>query len=126
MALEKISISGISDVYAVSAIKKEFKKAVNQPWKNSEPYPEYQKKLLADLAVLDIEKAIDLAAFEKLTNEKDLYSIHRPNSRKNVPIIYTIIDRKIIILLTVFLEKNKSDYQNAISVAKNRLKQLQE
>lgn len=29
MALEKISISGISDVYAVSAIKKEFKKAVN-------------------------------------------------------------------------------------------------
>ena len=126
MELEKISISGISDVYAVSAIKKEFKKAVNQPWKNSEPYPEYQKKLLADLAVLDIEKAIDLAAFEKLTNEKDLYSIHRPNSRKNVPIIYTIIDRKIIILLTVFLEKNKSDYQNAISVAKNRLKQLQE
>lgn len=126
MALEKISISGISDVYAVSAIKKEFKKAVNQPWKNSKPYPEYQKKLLADLAVLDIEKAIDLAAFEKLTNEKDLYSIHRPNSRKNVRIIYTIIDRKIIILLTVFLEKNKSDYQNAISVAKNRLKQLQE
>ena len=119
MELEKISISGISDVYAVSAIKKEFKKAVNQPWKNSEPYPEYQKKLLADLAVLDIEKAIDLAAFEKLTNEKDLYSIHRPNSRKNVPIIYTIIDRKIIILLTVFLEKNKSDYQNAISVATN-------
>ena len=89
MALEKISISGISDVYAVSAIKKEIKKAVNQPWKNSEPYPEYQKKLLADLAVLDIEKekAIDLAAFEKLTNEKDLYSIHRPNSRKNVRII---------------------------------------
>jgi mRNA-degrading endonuclease RelE of RelBE toxin-antitoxin system len=129
VALEKISISGISDVYAVSAIKKEFKKAVNQPWKNSDPYPEYQKKLLADLAVLDDiekEKAIDLAAFEKLTNEKDLYSIHRPNSRKNVRIIYTIIDRKIIILLTVFLEKNKSDYQNAISVAKNRLKQLQE
>ena len=54
MELEKISISGISDVYAVSAIKKEFKKAVNQPWKNSEPYPEYQKKLLADLAGLDI------------------------------------------------------------------------
>lgn len=109
-------------------LKKNLKKAVNQPWKNSEPYPEYQKKLLADLAVLDIEKekAIDLAAFEKLTNEKDLYSIHRPNSRKNVRIIYTIIDRKIIILLTVFLEKNKSDYQNAISVAKNRLKQLQE
>ena len=98
MALEKISISGISDVYAVSAIKKEFKKAVNQPWKNSEPYPEYQKKLLADLAVLDIEKAIDLAAFEKLTNEKDLYSIHRPNSRKNERNIYTIIDWKIIIL----------------------------
>ena len=121
MTLEKISISGISDVYAVSAIKKEFKKAVNQPWKNSEPYPEYQKKL-----DIEKEKAIDLAAFEKLTNEKDLYSIHRPNSRKNVRIIYTIIDRKIIILLTVFLEKNKSDYQNAISVAKNRLKQLQE
>lgn len=58
MELEKISISGISDVYAVSAIKKEFKKAVNQPWKNSEPYPEYQKKLLADLAVLDMRSLI--------------------------------------------------------------------
>ena len=91
MALEKISISGISDVYAVSAIKKEFKKAVNQPWKNSDPYPEYQKKLLADLAVLDIEKAIDLAAFEKLTNEKDLYSIHRgyEKNKKNVNKDYT-------------------------------------
>ena len=32
MALEKISISGISDVYAVSAIKKEFKKAVKMQW----------------------------------------------------------------------------------------------
>jgi phage-related protein len=89
---------------------------------------EHVERIQRSLKSLDIEKekAIDLAAFEKLTNEKDLYSIHRPNSRKNVRIIYTIIDRKIIILLTVFLEKNKSDYQNAISVAKNRLKQLQE
>ena len=110
-------------------IKKEFKKAVKiSHGRILTPIQNIKKKLLADLAVLDIEKekAIDLAAFEKLTNEKDLYSIHRPNSRKNVRIIYTIIDRKIIILLTVFLEKNKSDYQNAISVAKNRLKQLQE
>ena len=70
MALEKISISGISDVYAVSAIKKEFKKAVNQPWKNSEPYPEYQKKLLADLAVLDIEK-------EKATRFSSIWKINQ-------------------------------------------------
>lgn len=80
MELEKISISGISDVYAVSAIKKEFKKAVNQPWKNSEPYPEYQKKLLADLAVLDIEKEKAITRYG-ITLGKQRIQFHNKNSK---------------------------------------------
>ena len=94
MELEKINIDGVNDTYALSVIKKEFKDAVNEPWKEVEPWQGYQKKLLQDLAVLDLskEKAIDLPQFEKLSGEENLYCIHRPRSRKNIRIIYTIYD----------------------------------
>ena len=90
------------------------------------PWQRYQKKLIQDLAVLDIEKeqAIDLPQYEKLSGEDKLYSIRHPETKKNVRIIYTIVDGAIVILLVAFLEKNDGDYQNAINVAKQRLKWL--
>ncbi len=62
---------------------------------------------MQDLAVLDMEKerAIDLPQYEKLSGEKELYSIRHPESKKNVRIIYTISDDVIVILLVAFLEK---------------------
>ena len=128
MTLEKIDIEGLNDVYALSIVQKEFKKAVNEQWKSNPPWKRYQKKLIEDLAVLDTEKekAIDLPQYEKLRDEEKLYSIRHPETKKNVRVIYTIAEGKIIILLVAFLEKNAGDYQKAIAVAKKRLKWLEE
>ena len=125
MELEKIRIEGINHTYAISSLKKEFRKAVDEPWKEKEPWERYQKKLIQDLTVLEQEKesAIDLQQFEKLNGVDRLYSIRHPESRKNVRIIYTI-DEDVIILLTAFLEKNSGDYKRAIDTAKKRLKWL--
>lgn len=126
MELEKIDIYGLNDIYALSVVRKEFIKAANEQWKEEEPWQRYQKKLLQDLAVLEVEKerAVDLPQYEKLSGEEKLYSIRHPKTKKNIRVIYTIVQGKII-LLTSFLEKNDGDYQNAIKVAKRRLKKLE-
>ena len=125
MELEKIRITGINNTYAISNVKKEFRKAVDEPWKEESPWKRYQKKLIMDLAVLEQEKerVIDLQQFEKLSGVERLYSIRHPESRKNVRVIYTI-EEDAIILLTAFLEKSSGDYQRAINTAQKRLKWL--
>ena len=127
MELEKLDMNGLNDIYALSVVRKEFIKAVNEKWKTNPPWQRYQKKLMQDLAVLDIEKerAIDFPQYEKLRDEDNLYSIRHPKTKKNVRVLYTIADGSIVILLVAFLEKNDGDYDNAISVAKRRLKWLQ-
>lgn len=107
MELEKIDINGLNDIYALSVVQKEFTKSVNEQWKSNPPWQRYQKKLIQDLAVLDMEKerAIDLPQYEKLNGEKELFSIRHPESKKNVRIIYTIVEGGIVVLLVAFLEK---------------------
>jgi mRNA-degrading endonuclease RelE of RelBE toxin-antitoxin system len=126
LELEKIEINGIDNVYVLSVVKKEFRKAVDESWKDNPPWQRYQKKLIQDLSVLDMEKerAIDLAQFEKLAGEDNLYSIRHPESKKNLRILYTIVDGAVILLIA-FLEKNDGDYQNAITTAKNRINFLE-
>ena len=117
MELEKLRIMGINDTYAISNVKKEFMKAVNEPWRERPPWKRYLKKLIEDLAVLEQkkERAIDLPQFEKLAGVDRLYSIRHPESKKNVRIIY-VIEEDSIILLIAFLEKNGGDYQRAIEI----------
>lgn len=105
--------------------KKEFRKAVDEPWKDDPPWERYQQKLIEDLAVLEQEKerAIDLQQFEKLNGVDRLYSIRHPESKKNIRVIYTIAEG-VVILLTAFLEKNGGDYQRAIKTAQKRLQWL--
>ena len=107
MELEKLEITGLSNTYAIANVKKEFQKAVDEPWKEVPPWQRYLKKLIADLAVLEQEqeRAIDFPQYEKLAGVDNLYSIRHPESRKNVRVIYTIIEGTIV-LLTAFLEKN--------------------
>ena len=126
MELEKIDITGIEDTYMLSVLKKKIRKAVEEQWKADPPWKRYQKKLIEDLAVLDMEKkeAVALPQFEKLSGEEDLYSIRHPESKKNFRVIYTIYEGNIIILLIAFLEKNDGDYKKAIRVAKKRLEWL--
>ena len=122
MELERIVASGLTNIYSLSTVQKEFRNSV----KDEEPYPRYQKKLLQDLAVLEDlkEEAITLPQFEKLTGEDRLYSIRHPRSQKNIRLLYTIEEGTIIILLCAFLEKSTNDYKKAIAVAKKRLKWL--
>lgn len=122
MDLEKICIPGIDNTYAISNVKKEFRKAVDEPWKETPPWKRYQQKLIEDLAVLEQEKerAVDLQQFEKLNGVERLYSIRHPESKKNVRVIYTI-ENDVVILVTAFLEKNAGDYQRAIATAKKEI-----
>ena len=125
MELERLNIEGIHNVYALSVVQKEFRKAVNEQWKSNPPWQRYQKKLIQDLAVLSVEKecAIDLPQYEKLADEDRLYCIRHPETKKNVRVIYTIAEGAII-LLVAFLEKNDGDYKRAIRIANNRLNGL--
>ena len=125
MYLENIKINGLDDIYIISNVRKEFEKAVNEAWKEKPPWERFQKKLIADLAVLSElkERAIDLQQFEKLSGEKELYSIRHPETKKNIRVVYTI-DEHQIILLTAFLEKNDGDYLRAIRTARKRLEWL--
>lgn len=126
MRLEKLDIEGLKDIYALDVIRKEFEKAVTEHWRENPPRQRYQKKLLQDLAVLgdEKEKAIDFPQYEKLSGEENLYSIRHPETKKNMRVIYTIVDDNAVILLTAFLEKNAGDYQKAINVARTRMKWL--
>lgn len=56
MELEKIDINGLNNTYAISNVKKEFRKVVDEPWKEKPPWKRYQRKLIEDLAVLEQEK----------------------------------------------------------------------
>ena len=124
--LEKLEIEGLNDVYALSVVKKEFKKAVDEPWRDEKPLKRYQKTLLQDLAVLDAqkEKAIVFEQFELLSGTENLYSIRHPKTQKNVRVLYTFTERLEVVLLVAFLEKSTSDYQNAMRTASSRLKWL--
>ncbi len=127
MELHNIDIYGSDNIYAVPMLEKEFSNAVNEAWKNKPPWKRYQKKLIEDLSVLsvELEGAIRLPQYEKLTGEKYLYSIRHPKTKKNVRVLYTIVDGDII-LLHAFLEKNDSDYRRGINLSIKRLDELEE
>ena len=124
MEPEKLEIEGLNDVYALSVVKKEFKKAVDEPWRDEKPWKRYQKALLQDLAILDAqkEKAIVLNNLSLYRERKIciVYVIHT----KNVRVLYTFTERLEVVLLVAFLEKSTSDYQNAMRTASSRLKWL--
>lgn len=127
MELERLDIEGLRDIYALSVVKKEFKKAVNEPWSEKEPWKRYQKVLLQDLAILDDQKkeAIVLEQFEQLSETDRLYSIRHPRTQKNVRVLYTITEKLEVVLLIAFLEKSASDYRRAIKSATARLNWLE-
>ena len=64
------------------------------------------------MSVLDDQKenAVKLPEFERLTDEIGLFSIRHPHSNINMRVIYTI-EEGFVILITVFIEKNRSDYR---------------
>lgn len=51
MELVKIDVKGLENTYAVPMFEKEFLKAVNEQWRDEEPFKRYQKKLIEDLTL---------------------------------------------------------------------------
>ena len=123
MKIVKIDINKLEDIYSLDCFEKEFRKAIGEIWKQNPPFLRYQKKLLIDLAVLDDQKenAVKLPEFERLTDEIGLFSIRHPHSNINMRVIYTI-EEGFVILITVFIEKNRSDYNKAIKISRKRRK----
>ena len=123
MKLVKIDINKLEDIYSLDCFEKEFRKAIGEIWKQNPPFLRYQKKLLIDLSVLDDQKenAVKLPEFERLTDEIGLFSIRHPHSNINMRVIYTI-EEGFVILITVFIEKNRSDYNKAIKISRKRRK----
>lgn len=122
MELVQLTFDEIENVYAVSSVIKEFEKAADESWGENPPWKRFQKKLIGDLAVLseEGERAIGLHQFERLSGEKDIYSIRHPETTKNVRVLYTLRGGNVI-LLVAFLEKCEGDYRKAIKMAKNRI-----
>ena len=48
MELEQICITGINNTYAISNVKIEFRKAVEEPWKEEPLWKRYQKILIVE------------------------------------------------------------------------------
>lgn len=126
--MEIRKIKSFSKIYEVDVFQKEFLQAVGEHPANREPFPRYQKWLIAKLRVLEERgaSAISLRDFECVTKGKEpkIYSIRYPRSQKNPRVLYVFIEGDLILLLGAFLEKDRSDYSKNIEKAEKRLKIL--
>ena len=115
-----IKIAGYNRIYAVDVFDKEYRALFG---KNLKDYAVCSTKLNANLEILDsstIEEALSYQQIEKLKNCSGLYAI-RYKSKLNPRVILAINFDSNIILLTAFKEKSKSDYNNAIARANERM-----
>lgn len=63
--------------------------------------------------------------FEKLTGESNLYSCKLSMKNPNLRILFAFLGTDVV-LLTIFSEKGRSDYNKAIRRAKGRLRDFHE
>lgn len=116
-----------SKIYEVDCFQKEFKELAKEKLSLSPPFPRYQRWLISSLMNLEEYgmEALKLKNFEKLESVKpNLYSIRYPQSRLNPRVLYVYLAEGEILLLAAFKEKNESDYNRNIKLAKQRLKLL--
>lgn len=121
--MDIIKIDELRKVYRVDVFDKELKKLFN---KSLNEYLEYTKYLLGRLRFLEeCDYHPTKAPYEHLkVNGYDLYRIASKSHKKNVRVIYFYKENDDIVLLAAFEEKNKSDYNNNINNAINRLKDI--
>lgn len=118
--LEIIPVANFSRIDMVDCFEDElislFKNSKNQ-------LKSYKKFLMANL--YSLENVDDLSkACEKVKGGKHkIYSIHK-SMAKNTRVLYFCTCGNRIVLLTAFDEKNKNDYNKAISRAEGRIKIL--
>lgn len=113
-----------NNVYELDCFAKEFKSIFKN---DGNSLRRYSKWLRRELKFLDCEgkNAIQRVNFEHIADQ--IYSIRSPRSKCNPRVLYTfIISNNTPLLLTAFLEKDSSDYNEAIKKSKTRIKKLSE
>ncbi len=72
------------NIYSVSCLEKEFRRATSERWVVKPPYPRYQKKLFGLLEILNTKGREALKDHEHFEDVGDgLYSIRYPHSKAN-------------------------------------------
>lgn len=119
-----VKIEGYCKIYAVEIFGKEYRSLFGKSLKD---FNDCLSKLNTNLEILDsstIEEALTYPQIEQLKN-CGLYAI-RHKSKINPRVILAFNYESNIILLTSFKEKSKSDYDNAIVRAKERMREIDE
>ena len=126
--MDRIKLCSYEKIYTVKGFQEEFQKVL----KETNPNGQYHKWLRRKLDVLDDRSygALSDRDFEPLSGtDPKLYAIRYPRSPKNPRVVYVYIDDGMVCLLHTFMETSKksgSDYQSAINIAQNRLKQFKQ
>ena len=108
-----------------------FHPSFQKEWKEIlDDYKQYKRKLETNLAQL-IKKCVKFGEnvitepyFGQLSSSENLYKMVVTKKKPNVRVVFAIVkkqNREIVALLTVFYEKEKSDYKQAIKRARQRL-----
>ncbi|MCQ2552002.1 MAG: hypothetical protein MJ148_01445 [Clostridia bacterium] len=114
MKIEKID--GLNNIYSVDGFWIKLKKLFH---KNTDGYKLNLIKLRAQLIILDSADDIyKYPSFEHLVGTR--LSAIRSIEKQNLRVIF-VTDKEKKILLISFFEKNRSDYQRAISLAEKKL-----
>lgn len=120
-------MEGHRNIFAFDGFLDEFSKKVlgSKPDQYSKRYVKWLQQGLAILDTHPIYETLKMSRFEKLTNTDGLYSMRYPNTPRNPRVLYFYVKENSIILLGSFLEKNSSDYNNAIRTAQDRKRILE-
>ena len=95
--------------------------------KSKKDLDEYKIYLIKNFQIAEwSDQHLDEDPFELLHDSRvELYSLKSQSKRKNVRVLYFYRVNDTIILLCAFEEKSKSDYQNEIKVAIDRIKEIE-
>lgn len=123
--MDIIKLDDYENIYCVKHFQKEWQDLFKNDSKSYERYSEWLDRNLRFLDEDPIFFSDNHRNFEYVSNSNPrIYSIHE-RSKKNPRVLYYLLsNRNEAILLTSFLEKNKSDYKLATQRAVKRAKQL--
>lgn len=121
IVLNVVNVPGFSRIDAVDIFYNEIEKLYS---KNKQAKKEYLKFLNAELHKIDNRTNVINREEPIKYKGVTLYAIRKP-MKKNTRILYYYMQNDRIVLLTVFDEKNDSDYDNAKKRAWSRLKLLE-
>lgn len=123
--LDIIKDERFQNIYFTDVFPKEYKRMFG---KSKKQYELERNQLAINLSLLDTDKqaALEQKQFHAITGHHGLYSIrHVSVSNPRVIFVFAESDTAIV-LLSCTLEKSKNDYNEAIALAEQRLRLLEE